>query len=55
MGIIDQLPEIKAIITWGVKDIPDEISRDARVHKFGSFLELGAKISDAKIDQLIDE
>ena len=54
MSIMDQLPSVKAIIAWGVKDIPDDIQKDARVYKFGQFLELGAKIKDDKIDELID-
>lgn len=55
MGIIDQLPEIKAVITWGVKEIPDEISRDSRVYKFSQFLEIGSKIKDSVIDKIIDD
>jgi len=32
MSIIDQLPEVKVIVAWGVDKIPDELAKDSRIH-----------------------
>lgn len=52
MSVIDQLPEVKALICWGVDKIPDDLSKDSRIYTFRSFLELGAQIKDSVIDEI---
>jgi hypothetical protein len=34
MEIIESLPEVKAVIAWGIDKIPEEYSKDARVFTF---------------------
>jgi len=46
MSIIDRLPEVKAVIAWGVETIPDELAKDSRVYTYKSFLDLGANVKD---------
>lgn len=52
MSVIDQLPEVKVLICWGVDKIPDDLSKDSRIYTFRSFLELGAQIKDSVIDEI---
>lgn len=54
MGLLDQLPNIKAIVTWGCDSLPEEAAKDSRVFKFKDFLELGSKVDDAVIQQIIN-
>jgi hypothetical protein len=53
--MLEKLPTIKALVAWGNFTIPDEISRDSRIYTFKQFLELGKKIEDAVIDQIISK
>jgi hypothetical protein len=50
MSILDQLPEVKAIVAWGVETLPDEAKKDSRIFKFREFMELGQKVDDAVIN-----
>jgi long-chain-fatty-acid--CoA ligase ACSBG len=52
-SILDKLPTVKAIVAWGNFAIPDDISKDSRVFSFKAFLELGKKIKDEVIDQVM--
>jgi len=53
--MLEQLPIIKALVAWGNFQIPEEISKDSRVYSFKQFLELGKKIEDVVMDQLISK
>lgn len=53
MGIIERLPEVKAVVAWGVETIPEEFAKDSRVYTYKAFLELGAKVKDTDIDAII--
>ena len=44
MSIIDKIPEVKALVCWGIDKIPDELQKDSRIYKYKDFLDLGAKI-----------
>lgn len=44
MSIIDQIPEVKAIVCWGIDKIPDDLQKDSRIYKYKDFLDLGKKI-----------
>jgi long-chain-fatty-acid--CoA ligase ACSBG len=55
MGIIDQLPDVKAIIAWGLDSIPEEFARDSRVYTFKNFLQLGKSVKDSEVIRLIDK
>jgi len=46
MSIIDKLPEVKAVIAWGIDKIPEEYSKDSRIHTYKSFLDLGKKVKE---------
>ena len=52
MGVIDKLPEVKALICWGVDKIPDDLSRDSRIYTYRNFLDLGAQINDSVIEEI---
>ena len=52
-SILDKLPEVKAIVAWGNFTIPDDISKDSRIYSWKAFLELGKKINDGVIDQIV--
>jgi hypothetical protein len=55
MSIIDRLPEIKAIISWGIDKIPEEFSRDSRLYTWKNFLALGSKVKDDTINETIEK
>ncbi len=52
MGIIDQLPLVKAIVAWGSEDFPEDLAKDSRVMTYKAFLQLGQNIKDAEIDAI---
>ena len=47
------MPEVKAVVAWGVETIPEELAKDSRVYTYKAFLELGAKVKDTEIDAII--
>lgn len=51
-GILDQLPEVKALVAWGLDKIPEDIGMDSRVYTFKNFLDMGKKIQDSVIDEI---
>ena len=53
-SILDKLPMVKAIVAWGNFAIPDDISKDSRIYSWKAFLELGKKIPDSVIDQIVN-
>jgi hypothetical protein len=53
--MLDKLPSIKAIVAWGNFIIPEEIGKDSRIYSFKQFLELGKKIEDGVIDQIVNK
>ena len=53
MSIIDKLPEVKAVVAWGVETIPDDLAKDSRVYTYKSFLDLGANVKDNEIEAII--
>lgn len=44
------MPEVKAVVAWGVETIPEELARDSRVFTYKAFLEFGSKVKDSDID-----
>jgi hypothetical protein len=34
LGLMDQLPEVKAIVHWGDETIPEELAKDSKVYSF---------------------
>ncbi|CAK4670604.1 unnamed protein product, partial [Aphanomyces euteiches] len=48
ISIADQLPELKAIVTWKAS-VPEVVSCAAPVYTFDAFIELGQEVSDASI------
>jgi len=52
MSIIDQIPEVKALVCWGVDQIPDDLQKDSRIYTYKNFLDLGSKIEDNVIDEI---
>lgn len=34
MGLVDRLPEVKAIVCWGEEKIPEDIAKDSKVYSF---------------------
>ena len=55
LTIVDQLPEVKALVVWGLDKIPDALARkDSRIHTWADFLQLGASVQDQVIDQIVE-
>ena len=54
MSVIDQLPEIKAIVCWGIEKIPEEFTKDSRVCTWKQFLKIGEKVKDQELDVIMD-
>ena len=52
MNIIDQIPEVKALVCWGADQIPDDLQKDSRIYTYKNFLDLGSKIEDNVIDEI---
>ena len=53
MSIIDQLPEVKAVIGWLMDKVPDEFANDSRVYTWNQFMEKGKNIPDNEINTVI--
>ena len=55
VGILDQLPEVKALVAWGTTKLPEKFSKDTRLFTFKDFLEVGKSVADSRIEQLMDK
>lgn len=53
MSIIDKLPEVKAVVAFGVDKIPEEFSKDSRVYTWKAFLEVGKTVKDTESQEVI--
>ncbi len=52
-SVLDTLPEVKAIVTWGVENIPEEIAKDTRIMTWKTFMEAGKKVEDNTIMDIV--
>ena len=50
-----EIPELRAIIAWGIDKIPADLANDKRIFTFKNFLTLGKNINDTVIDGLINK
>lgn len=50
MAIIDQLPNIKAVVCWLIKEVPQKYAKDGRVYTWSEFMKKGADISDSELE-----
>jgi hypothetical protein len=48
-GILDKLPEVKALVCWGETELPDDLKKDTRFHTYRDFLRLGKSVPNEKI------
>jgi len=55
MSILDKLPEVKAIVCWGVDKIPEQYAKDSRIYLWKDFLKLGEDVPEANLDAIIDK
>ena len=39
-SILDQLPQVKAVVAWGISSVPSEFASDSRVNTFKNFLDV---------------
>ena len=53
--LLDKLPEIKAVVTWGIKELPPHLKEDPRFYRFSDFLALGKDVSTSWIDAAENE
>ena len=53
VGILDKLPEIRALVAWGLDKLPEKYSKDTRFYTFKDFLEVGKQVPTTKIEQLM--
>jgi long-chain-fatty-acid--CoA ligase ACSBG len=51
--MLEKMPTIKALVAWGNFTIPEEIGKDSRIYSWKQFLEIGKKIEDGVIDQIL--
>ena len=49
VSILDTLPNIKALIAWGIDHVPDDLIEFGMIYTFKEFLDLGKKESDQQI------
>ena len=53
-SILDQLPEVKAVVAWLVDKIPQEYADDKRIHTWNDFLKLGKDVKDEVTDAIME-
>jgi hypothetical protein len=53
--LLDKLPLVKALVSWGVDAIPEELKKDSRIYLFKNFLELGKDINQNVIDHIVSK
>ena len=53
LEVLDGLPDVKAIVVWGVKTIPMDLAKDQRIHTWDQFLQLGKSIADEVVEPFI--
>ena len=46
-----ELPEVKALVTWGVDSIPEEMQKDQKVFTWKQFLNLGQAVPDEILER----
>ena len=51
--MIDTLTELKAIVTWGVKEIPADLAKDSRIYTWEAFMALGKNIETSIIHTIM--
>ena len=54
MGIIDRLPEVKAVIAWGIEAIPEKYTKDSRVHLYKDFMKIGKDVKDKEVIDIME-
>lgn len=54
MSVLDDLPEVKALVSWGVAKLPEKYRKDTRFYSFQDFLQLGKSVADGRIEQFVD-
>ena len=52
-SILDKLPEIRAVVVWSATQLPEKYAKDSRFFTFNDFLEVGSKITDSQIEQIM--
>ena len=55
MSILPTLPKVKAVVTWGVKELPSKYKNDPRFFTWADFLNYGTEIPDSTVYQTIDD
>ena len=51
-ALLDQLPEVKAVIAWDVKEFPPHLRSDSRFYRFDNFLGFGNNVTDQQLDAI---
>jgi len=54
-SIIDKLPEIRAVVAWGIEKIPEEFAKDSRIFLWKDFMLLGNDVNTAEVDLKMDK
>ena len=54
-SLLDKLPEVKAVVTWGIKELPPHLESDSRFYRFSDFLVLGKDVSNSYVDAAENE
>jgi len=55
MSIVDRLPNVKAVIAWGIDRIPEEFAKDSRVYTLKSFMEVGKNVKEEVVNAKMDK
>lgn len=53
MSILDQLPEVKAIVGWLFDKVPEEFAKDSRVYTWNQFIQKGKDLPNTEVDAAI--
>jgi hypothetical protein len=55
MQVLDQLPQVKGIVCYGIDKIPEKYAKDTRIFLWKDFLKFGSEVPDQNLETLIQK
>jgi len=52
---LDQLPDVKLLVAWGIDKVPEDLAKDSRIYTFKQFMDLGKGVEDSVIDKTVQK
>lgn len=53
VSVLHTLPKVKALVSWGLKELPPQYRNDPRFFTWDDFLQVGSDVPDATLYQMI--